>query len=96
MTAFLWSTGLERKLQDQLSSTNTTQMTNRQHIQNIDEVKDNVQQQHQSYNRKVDEIQNLLEEIKQKLDQAKNDLRSAVRSQNHTVHSDQEKDTLTT
>lgn len=54
-------------------------MSNRQNIQNIAAVEDAVQQQHQLYNRKVDEVQQLLEELKENLEQAKNDLRSAVR-----------------
>lgn len=54
-------------------------MSNRENIQNIFAVEDVVQQQHQLYNRKVDEVQQLLEELKENLEQAKNDLRSAVR-----------------
>lgn len=73
-------------MQDRLSSTNEKRITNRQHMNDVAEVEDDVQEQHQLYNRKVDEVQDLLEEIQQKLDQAKNELRSAVRSHKHMAN----------
>uniref|UniRef100_H3CD97 Laminin, gamma 2 n=1 Tax=Tetraodon nigroviridis TaxID=99883 RepID=H3CD97_TETNG len=71
------STGLETRLQDRLSSANTTHVSNRETIQKIAEVQDDAQQRHQLYNRKVDEVQKLLEEMKQNLERAENELRSA-------------------
>lgn len=65
-------------------------MSNWQHVHNIAEVENLVQQQHQSYKRNVEKVQNLLGDIKEKLDQAKDNLRSTVRSQNHIVQSDLE------
>lgn len=96
MTSSLWSTGLEAKLQEHLSSVNTTQKSNRENIQKIAAVEDTVQQQHQLYNRKVDQVQKLLEEIKANLEQAKKDLRSAVRVHNVTVQPAEELYTLKT
>lgn len=49
-------------------------------MRNMRAVGDAVQQQHQLYNRKVGQVQKLLEELKENLEQAKNDLRSAVRA----------------
>lgn len=46
-------------------------------------MEDTVQQQHQLYDRKVDQVQKLLEEIKENLEQAKKDLRSAVSPECH-------------
>ncbi|XP_029687372.1 laminin subunit gamma-2 isoform X2 [Takifugu rubripes] len=70
-------TGLERELQEHLSSTNTTQMANRQHVHSIAMRENNIQRQRQSYTRNMEKVLNLLEEIKGKLDQAKDDLGSA-------------------
>lgn len=83
MTGCLWSTGLEATLRGRLSSGNTARRSHRDKVHNIAVVEDDVQQQHQLYNRKVDQVQKLMEEIREELEQAKDDLRSAVRVQNH-------------
>lgn len=85
MTTFLWLTGLERKLQELLSSTNATQKANRQHVHNIATRENHIQRQRQSYSKNMEKVLNLMEEIKGKLDQAKDNLRLAVRLQNHII-----------
>lgn len=69
--------GLEVRLQAHLAAANTTQSSNRDTIQDAAEVEDRVQRQQQLYSRKVEQVQELLEEIKQNLEQARTDLRSA-------------------
>lgn len=77
--------GLERRLQEQLSSTNTTQTANGQRVHSITTTENHIQRQRQSYNRNMEKVLTLVEEIKGKLEEAKDDLRWAVRLQTHMV-----------
>lgn len=87
MTSSLWLAGLERELQEHLSSTNTTQMANIQHVHNVATRQNHIQRQRQSYNSNMEQVLKLLEEIKGNLEQAKGALRSAVRLPNPMIHS---------
>lgn len=71
-------TGLEKRLQGRLSSISRSQLTNGQDVQNIAEAADDVKQQQQMYETKVEEVQTLMEEMRRKLEKAEADLRSAV------------------
>lgn len=81
--SLLWSTGLENRLKARLASANASHRTSRENLQEMAEVEDVVQRQHQLYSRKVDQVQNLLEEVNQNLERAKNELRSAVSPEPH-------------
>lgn len=71
--------GLEKKLQDRLRSLTAAQLMGKQDMQEIAEAADNLGRQKQTYETKVEDIQNLTEDMKLQLEEARANLRAAVR-----------------
>lgn len=69
--------GLEKRLQDRLQSLTAGQLARKQDMQEIAETTDNLSRQKQTYEMKMEDIQNLTEDMKRQLDEARADLRAA-------------------